>query len=125
MKKLLSSTLGSHLCVGRDSASGRGERAHRDRANDKARLDRAATTARLGGVRRGRGTMRAWLRRTVRAWRSGERENEEGVRVLGRGRESSVGAASAFIERGRGEESRGEGETAGHGTIDGHQWWPP
>jgi hypothetical protein len=86
--------------------------------------DGAATTARLGGVQRGRGTTPAWFRRTVRTRRDGERENEEGVRELGWGRESSVGAASAFIERGRGEESRGEGETASHGAINGHQWWP-
>jgi hypothetical protein len=81
--------------------------------------------ARLGGVRRDRGTAPAWLRRTVRARRGGERENEEEVRELGRGRESSMGAASTFIERGRGEKSQGEGETAGHGAIAGHQWWPP
>ena len=87
--------------------------------------DGAATMARLGGVQRDWGTARAWLRRMVRARRDGERENEEGVRELGRGRESSMGTTSAFIESGRGEESGGEGETTGHGAIDGHQWWPP
>jgi hypothetical protein len=40
MQKSLSSTLGSRLCAARDSASGRGERALRDRVNDKARLGR-------------------------------------------------------------------------------------
>jgi hypothetical protein len=41
MQKPLSFTLGSRLCAGRDSASGRGERALKDRANDKARLGRS------------------------------------------------------------------------------------
>jgi hypothetical protein len=35
-----------------------------------------------------------------------------------------MGVASTFIERGRGEKSQGEGETASHGAIAGHQWWP-
>jgi hypothetical protein len=109
MQNSHSSTLGSCLCAGRDSASSRGERARRDRANDKAQLGRSSDNgeARRCSTRPGHdtGMVPADGPNSARR-RERERGGSEGARV-GEGELCGRGLGFYRERKGRGEPGRG------------------